>query len=475
MMLATLHDRIHPLFPAYAQKDLKTAVRVLASALQCSDPRYCGDELFNLPLPTLYHRLDTYLQEQGKSNHTIRNIKNNVSRMFRLAEAHHLLNIVPATPTRRFKPMEMPNRPGSECIKVPKIGLPFSQWPVILQTEFAAYEKWATAAIVHGRDASRRKRQTTFKNYRGFCESYFGFLINICHIEEPHFDQLFDLDLLHRFVEWHVNEIHQRSNYFIIQFLHFVTSVIRQYRTDFLDVYPAIVKLKKTLPIPPETYNKNDAWVPLATIEQIALALYPKKEPWQLRRGAGTALHAGLSLMLRLWTFIPYRKRNMCEMELDDNLYQTSEGTWRIRFVGDQLKVAAKRGRTNVFDLPFPPTLVPVLEDYLARWRPILSAKTNHRYPHVFLNNRGRPHTDEIRETLRNIIYSYTGKHWHPHVIRSVWTTEWIRNTHGDFYTAAIMLNDRIETIIKNYAHLLEEDIAEKAYRLIEERNGQGK
>jgi hypothetical protein len=62
-----------------------------------------------------------------------------------------------------------------------------------------------------------------------------------------------------------------------------------------------------------------------------------------------------------------------------------------------------------------------------------------------------------------------------PHIIRSVWATEWIRKTHGDFYTAAIMLNDRLETVIATYAHLLEEDVAEKAYRLLEECNRQGK
>jgi hypothetical protein len=37
------------------------------------------------------------------------------------------------------------------------------------------------------------------------------------------------------------------------------------------------------------------------------------------------------------------------------------------------------------------------------------------------------------------------------------------------------MLNDNIQTVIGKYAHLLEEDVAEKAYRLIDERNGQGK
>ena len=77
--------------------------------------------------------------------------------------------------------------------------------------------------------------------------------------------------------------------------------------------------------------------------------------------------------------------------------------------------------------------------------------------------------------STKSTVYRYTGKDWHPHIIRTVWATEWIRKTHGDFYTAAIMLNDRLETVIAKYTHLLEEDVAEKAYRLLAERNGQGK
>jgi hypothetical protein len=37
------------------------------------------------------------------------------------------------------------------------------------------------------------------------------------------------------------------------------------------------------------------------------------------------------------------------------------------------------------------------------------------------------------------------------------------------------MLNDRLETVIAKYTYLLEEDVAEKAYKLIDERIGQGK
>ena len=180
--------------------------------------------------------------------------------------------------------------------------------------------------------------------------------------------------------------------------------------------------------------------------------------------------------MLRLWTYIPYRQRNMREMQLGAHLHKDPQGSWRITFRGEQLKIASKRGRTNVFDLPFPPTLVPLLEDYLATWRPLLLAKASHPDTHVFLTRFGNPYNEEtLRLSTQNIVYRYTGKHWHPHIVRTVWATERIRQPPHDFYTAAIMLNDKLETVIANYAHLLEEDVAEKSYRLTEERNGQGK
>jgi site-specific recombinase XerD len=175
--------------------------------------------------------------------------------------------------------------------------------------------------------------------------------------------------------------------------------------------------------------------------------------------------------MLRLWTFIPYRQRNMREMQRHTNLLQ-DEGIWKIRFVGEQLKVAKKQGQVNHFELPFPPDLVPALETYLTTWRPILSAASHHQFSNVFLTRFGTPYSRQtLHLTTARTVYVHTGKRWHPHIVRTVWATEWIRETHGDFYTAAIMLNDKFETVVRNYAHLLEEDVATKAYRLIQERH----
>ena len=180
--------------------------------------------------------------------------------------------------------------------------------------------------------------------------------------------------------------------------------------------------------------------------------------------------------MFQLWTYIPYRQRNMREMQLDENLRKDAQGSWSITFRGEQLKIATKRGKINVFHLPFPHKLVPILEEYLKTWRPLLLQRALEPSPYVFLTQNGTPYQRPIlSRSTSQIVYRYTGKHWHPHIVRTVWATEWIQKTHGDFYTAAIMLNDRLETVIAKYTHLMEEDVAEKAYRLIDERNGQGK
>jgi hypothetical protein len=479
MTLQDLHDQLAPHFPAYAQKDVQTAVRVLAKALQCPDPQHCLFDHFNRPLAALYRAVETSLLEQGKSLHTIRNTKNNLSRFFRLAEAQHLFSLAPAPLTRQFSLEDKGARPGAPQYQASR--LPYQQWPLDVQNAFEAFAAWATLPVVPGRPASLRKRPTTLRQYHHDFETYFGFLSHIHRLSTISFDMLFDFSLLSAFVHWHVNDCHGRTTPAIHIFLKNILALTRQYR-PLPELRAQLLALRHTLPQPIPTYNKEDAWVSLATLTDIGRALWPRKQPQDLQRphlkhpGHHNAIRAGLSLMLRLWTYIPYRQRNMREMQLHKHLHKDSQGLWRITFHGEDLKIAVKRGRPNVFDLPFPENLVPDLEAYLALWRPILLAKASQPSPYVFLTLHGKPYQGRVlSEATKRAIYRYTGKHWHPHIIRTVWATEWIRKTHGDFYTAAIMLNDKLETVIANYAHLLEEDVAEKAYRLIEERNGQSK
>jgi len=479
MQLSELCDQLLPVFPPSMQKDVKTAVGYLAKALNCSDPLHCPQELYNQPLATLYRRIEDYQLAQGKRSYTIRNTKNAISRLFRLAEEHQLILRIPLVITPHYHNKQKPPRLGASASKNTGYYLPYTQWPPKLQSAFTAFQTWATTPVVPGRPAKLRKRLNTLESYRQYFEGYFGYLQHIVHLS-PTFDALFDLECVTAYVHWHVNDHHRKPTTIIHYFLQCLLALTRQYRPDE-ELRTKLLALKKTLPFPPPLYDKRDAWVSLATLDEIGRSLWPRKQPhevWQFNQhpGLNSALHAAFSLMFQLWTRIPYRQRNMREMRLGDNLHKDGQGHWRVTFRGEELKIESKRGKTNVFDLPFPPRLVTVLEDYLSLWRPILLAKAGHPDTHVFLTRYGTPYeASTLHNTTTKIIYRYTGKHWHPHIVRTVWATEWIKKTHGDFYTAAIMLNDRLETVIAKYAHLLEEDVAEKAYRLIEERNGHGK
>jgi hypothetical protein len=482
MTLADLAETLLPQFPTSLQKDVKTAVRTLAHAMKYADPKDCPLAACQQPLPDLYRRIDAHLTVQAKKGYTIRNTKNLISRLFRLADAHALLPLAQTTLTKRFSipSGHIPHRRADRIYPI-KDGSSLTRrhWPASLEADFRAFTHWATDPIVANRPAEWKKRPPTVRTYQMICEAYFGYLFHQQQIESLNFDHLFDFDLIQQYVHWHVNEKHKRPTRTIKVFLTKVKALTRQYRPNTI-LLEQLHALDKQIPVPRPVYQKEDAWVSLHELDQVSTALWPTKTPVQLRKaykirmdnpkalGNHTATRAALSVMLQIWIHIPFRRRNMLEMKRDTNLYQTPEGQWRIRFSGDELKTAMKRGQLNAVDFPVPPVAIPHLMQYLETWRPLL-AQIHHR-PEVFLNIHGQPwEEDAFSQRVKRVVYEHTGRYFHPHMIRTVWATEWIKSS-GDFMTAAIMLNDRLETVIANYSHLRDENVAENAYKWVQGR-----
>jgi site-specific recombinase XerD len=128
------------------------------------------------------------------------------------------------------------------------------------------------------------------------------------------------------------------------------------------------------------------------------------------------------------------------------------------------LKVGTRRGLLNAFRLDLSahaPDLIPHLEAYLARFRPLLPHADAD--PHLWLTRGGRPYTaHSVHAELRAAVDRRLGRHFYPHLIRTIWATEFI-NATGDFTTAAYMLNDRVETVLRRYQALLDRDLQAKA------------
>lgn len=466
MDLQQLVEAVSKHIPASRMKDVKTAVRVLAKALGFTSPGLCPPAAYNQPIDKLYELLDQ--AQVAKGDITKRNTKNNISLLFRTATKHQLFSNpkavqkAPGRPKPKHDWRKRTKRKGAEASTHQYYYLRKDEWPSHLMKEYEALVLWAVSPMVKGRPADQKKRASTIKLYKQGFSAFFGFLHHVQNVElkELRFNFVFDFDKLKAFVDWHVNVLHDRVTQFIVMYVGRVATLLRQYRPDPTTL-ELVKTLKRELGKPKKHYNKREVWVPLTDLDAIGQALWPTRMPTgSLCTGKGYARAACMSLIIRLLCRRPFRQRNVREMQIDENVYKTTEGSWMIRFVGEALKIEQKNGQENDFELPFPTDLVPQLETFLSTWRPLLGGSSRH----LFLNIDGKPFYSEstFNAAFGRPIYSHTGKRFHPHLVRTVWATEYIKETH-DFYGAAIMLNDTLDAVIKNYAEVLDEGTARKA------------
>jgi hypothetical protein len=324
-----LLDPLAPSFAASTRKDLLTAVRVLATALDRPDPHHL--DLAHMPqsFPAIARAVETHLQAHDKSVYTIRNVKSNLRRLFDRAAAQGLFTLAPPQLTPRFNDRARRPRRGTNHEWQNHTHLRFARWSPELQQAFHDFTAWATAPVVEGRDASLRKRPSTMDAYLQAFEAYFGYLHHIQHLPTLTFDHLFDLTLITQFVHWHVNDLHHRPTLAIRYYLQRFITLAKQYR-PLPELRSQLLALQRTIPQPHSLYFKEDAWVPLATLDEIGRQLWPRQPLDTLRKlpynsGSKAAFYAGISLMLRLWTYVPFRQRNIREMRLNHNLYQKND------------------------------------------------------------------------------------------------------------------------------------------------------
>src|SRR5262249_37311005 len=147
-----------------------------------------------------------------------------------------------------------------------------------LKDDFTAFERWATAPLVEGRDAKWKKRPITIEVYHRFLEGYFGYLYHKRQIPLLKFDHLFDFTFIRDYVYWHVNERYQQPTRSIKDFLKCLITLVHQYH-PLPELHAQLKVLNLNIPKPPPYYDKADAWVPTTQLAAIGRSLWPIKPP----------------------------------------------------------------------------------------------------------------------------------------------------------------------------------------------------
>jgi site-specific recombinase XerC len=235
---------------------------------------------------------------------------------------------------------------------------------------------------------------------------------------------------------------------------------------------PTLADFRRTLKVPTPVHNKRNHWVSLATLEAVAEAclaegrapLVPARKVSRFP-GAQRAGRFQRGLILKLLIRVPLRQRNIREMQLGKHLAKDSQtGHWHLEFRGDELKVGNRGAAVNKYEVnltTYCPEWLPLLEEFLQVHRPKLPNAATSRF--LFLGQHGIPYsTKTLHMDLSEVVAMRTGQRFYPHLIRTIWATEYLDKTQ-DFATAATMLGDTLGTVMKTYYDIVNKDQHAKA------------
>lgn len=160
-------------------------------------------------------------------------------------------------------------------------------------------------------------------------------------------------------------------------------------------------------------------------------------------------------LRVHHFSIMTYRQDNK------GNLYQDSSGAWHLRFRPDDFK--NQRGAASgEYDVAFPEWLNNDIREYLFIYRNILA--NPQESDRVFLpskaHGRGKnklywePNKISgcVRELTKKFIPGSPG--FGTHAFRHIVATDYIKNNPNGFQIVANILHDRLDTVMKEYAHL---------------------
>jgi hypothetical protein len=452
---------------------MKTSLKYLAHALGHDGLEQCPVDAACLDPSTWVQALEDHWRTLETEGRTIsaslrRNVRNDIRKVLKLATASGLLQApLPARllPVRSnlmaWRQAQLETNPYPETYRYHNRAsyvLPQAQWPPEIQ---AAWQEYRTRCGV-------RIRETSFRSYMVHMRLYMGYHVNICG-RTPTLADLLEVGHLTAFVRWHATRMGRTLSVTGRQVAIMIATMAK-----VLDD-PAQHKLadfRRSLKVPTPVHNKRNHWVSLATLEAVADACLAEGRaplvPAGKRSRFPGAQRAGRfqrGLILKLLVRIPLRQRNVREMQLGKHLAQDPQtGHWHLEFRGDELKVGNRGPQVNVYavDLTeYCPEFLPLLEEFLQVHRPKLPNAATSRF--VFLGQHGIPYsTKTLHMDLSEVVAMRTGQRFYPHLIRTIWATEYLEKTQ-DFATAATMLGDTLGTVMKAYYDIVNKNQHAKA------------
>ncbi len=174
------------------------------------------------------------------------------------------------------------------------------------------------------------------------------------------------------------------------------------------------------------------------------------------KHSMGEAVARRDELIFGLLVFNPLRINNIITLSYKtDNsgdISRDTSGKWTIRLHANRMK-NRKRVAGQTYTVTLPAWLAALVEDYVNDHRKtLLGGKTCDNF---FLSSNGirfEGLAQQFAKQTRTLIPGCSG--FRPHAMRHLVATNWLVKNPNDFLTVSELLNDSLEVVMSNYAHL---------------------
>jgi integrase len=257
----------------------------------------------------------------------------------------------------------------------------------------------------------------------------------------------------------------QRSEFFAKRY-HKGEVSADEFRAMCEDVHLHLIELYKYLSSPNVHKKSREPEEAIRTIlerESPAEALYELIYKMELAAPPKSkvleyAVYLRSALLIRMLVAAPARINNYATMTYAaDNTGQLyySDGSWFIRFPGPLVK------NYLTYNVRLPEAMYGMLEEYIVKYRKVLGgAESKYFFRNKMRSNGRGPDLPVTIEHLNSEVTKITRRYisgtpgFGPHAFRHILATDLLMKNPGHYADAAALLNDTVETVIKNYIHL---------------------
>ena len=423
MNLETLFDKVKNSGRIKSSRlaHVRMSVKHYAAALGCPCTEDCPQEVYNQDRATRNREIEKYFDGK-KSAYLLRNTKNDISFLLRLAGEMDLL--VPQesanenrTVGRHKLGRSLPRKTSAEetGFHRPSYSLPIAQWSEELREQYDDWKNWVSIERIIAGTIKPYNRSATIENKTDKMEAYFGYLRNVRGITDLNFRMLIDIEapdlygigiadfvsgreipgkgLLEEFTEWHRKRNDGKTSSQAKALMSVAAGLAEKYYLPkailaghqseierYNKIASAINNLQKILTAEIKSEKKEfNTDIRLVEADDIRFAArqeFPLTTLFDNQSGSVLALSAGRALAIMMLINYPLRNKNYREARLSHNVTKTADGKWALRFTGDDetagLKSKQRLQVKNVYEKIIEAETAELLDKYLNEWRPVL-------------------------------------------------------------------------------------------------------